>query len=186
MLQGSGSTGGIEFNSWAEGRIARNLGGEPAMSLIPDLLVTGVVTIVVSLVVLAWSVTSMEHRYAGVGLLVLCTSMLLVGGGFGPPVLGMLAGWAATTARPRRRSLRRLLPMRAGRLLAALWPYLFCVCVLDATVLVIGSLLLAGVLDVAAPDVFVYALFLILAIMPLAITAGALHASPTPAGTGTS
>jgi len=74
----------------------------------------------------------------------------------------------------------RLLPTRADHLLGALWPYLFWICVLDATVLVIGSLLLAGVLDVAAPDVFVYTLFLTLAIMPLTIAAGVLRASSTP------
>jgi hypothetical protein len=86
------------------------------------------VTIVTSLAVLAWSVTSLEHRYAGGGLVVLCTSVLLVGGGFGPSVLGMLAGGAAAAARPRRRSVGRLLPTRAGCRLGALWPYLFWVC----------------------------------------------------------
>jgi len=58
VVQGRGSTAGIVFNSWAETRIARNLGGEPATSVIPDLLLTGIVTIVTSLAVLAWSVTS--------------------------------------------------------------------------------------------------------------------------------
>jgi hypothetical protein len=180
VVQGRGSTGGIVFNSWAEGRIARNLGGEPAMGLIPDLLLTGIVTIVTSLAVLVWSVTSMKHRYAGGGLVVLCMSMLLVGGGFGPSVLGMLVGRAAAAARPRRRSVGRLFPTRADHLLGALWPYLFWICVLDATVLVIGSLLLAGVPDVATPDVFVHTLFPTLAIMPLTIAAGVLRTSPTP------
>jgi len=34
------------FDSWAEGRIARDLGGEPAMSLIPNLIITGTLTMV--------------------------------------------------------------------------------------------------------------------------------------------
>jgi hypothetical protein len=36
VIQGSRSPGGIVFDSWAQGRIARNLGGEPAMSGEPD------------------------------------------------------------------------------------------------------------------------------------------------------
>jgi hypothetical protein len=44
VLQGSRSPGGIAFDSWAEGRIARDLGGEPAMSLIPNLIITGTLT----------------------------------------------------------------------------------------------------------------------------------------------
>jgi hypothetical protein len=48
VLQGSRSPDGIVFDSWAQGRIARNLGGEPAMTLVPNLLITGTLTILAS------------------------------------------------------------------------------------------------------------------------------------------
>jgi hypothetical protein len=172
VVQGSRSTGAMLFNSWADGRIARNLGGEPAMSLIPDLLLTGILTIVASLAVLAWAVTSLERPHAGGRLVLLCTVMLLVGGGFGPPVLGMLAGAAGAAAQARGQRWTGRLTTRPVRLLGALWPYLFWVCVLDATLLVIGSLLLAVALDVTAPNLFVYGLFLMVLVTPLTIAAG--------------
>lgn len=182
VVQGSRSTGGIVFNSWADGRIARNLGGEPAMSLIPDLLLTGILTIVTSLAVLAWSATSLQRSHASGGLCLLSTVMLLVGGGFGPPVIGLLAaGAAAAAARTPGRRWTGRLTRRPVRELAALWPYLFWVCILNATWLVVGSLPIAVALDVAAPILFVYGLFLMVLITPLTIAASITSSRCAPA-----
>lgn len=171
-MQGSRSPGGIVFNSWAEGRIASNLGGEPAMSVVPNLLITGILTIVVSLALLAWAVGFFDRRHAGSGLVLLSVAMLMVGGGFGPPLLGMLAGATAAGASARRQRRTRLLAGRPGSLLASLWPFLFWLCVLNAVFLVLGSPLLAGALDVAVPSLFVYSLFLAVVSLPLATLAG--------------
>jgi hypothetical protein len=48
--------------------------------------------IVASLAVLLWAMAAVNHRHGGSGLVLLSAVMLLVGGGFGPPVLGVLAG----------------------------------------------------------------------------------------------
>jgi hypothetical protein len=42
LLQGNVAPEGLMFFSWTRGPIASNLGGEPAMNVIPDLLVTGI------------------------------------------------------------------------------------------------------------------------------------------------
>ncbi len=172
VMQGSRSPGGIVFNSWAEGRIASNLGGEPAMSVVPNLLITGILTIVVSLALLAWAVGFFDRRHAGSGLVLLSVAILMVGGGFGPPLVGMLAGAAAAGASVGRQRRTSLLAGRPGSLLAPLWPYLFWLCVLNAIFLVLGSPLLAGAFDVAAPSLFVYSLFLAVVSLPLATLAG--------------
>ncbi len=188
VQQGTGATGGVVFDSWAEGRIAENLGGEPAMSLVPNVLITGVSTIVVSLAVLTWAVGFVDHRYAGGRVLVLLSVlMLLVGGGFGPPVVGILAGAVAGGAHARRQRWAGVLGGRLGRLLASSWPGLFWLSALDVTFLVLGSLVLGVALDVAAPDLFVYALFVAVVAMPLATLAGIardLRAEPDAARTG--
>lgn len=184
VQQGSGSTGGVVFDSWAEGRIAENLGGEPAMSLVPDPLITGILTIVVSLAVLAWAVAFADHRYAGRVLVLLSVLMLLVGGGFGPPVVGILAGAVAGGAHVRRQRWAEVLGGRRGRLLASAWPVLFWLSAFSVAFLVLGSLVLGVALDVATPDLFVYSLFVAVVAMPLATTAGIardLRASPTGA-----
>jgi hypothetical protein len=59
--------GGIVFDSWARGRIARNLGGEPAMSVVPNLAITGTLTILASLAVLVCAVTFVDGR-SGAGV----------------------------------------------------------------------------------------------------------------------
>ena len=172
MLQGSHPPEAIVFDSWAQGPIADNLGGEPAMSLIPNLRVTGIVTIAVSLVVVVWSLSFLRRRHAGTVLVLLSVAMLAVGGGFGPPIVGMLAGLVAGAAHATR-------PRRVWRLVNThmdtfrrLWPALFWLCAVNAVFLVVGSLLIGGVLGLAAPEVFVVSLFLVVPAMPLAALAG--------------
>jgi hypothetical protein len=188
MLQGSRPPSGIVFDSWADGRIAQNLGGEPAMSVIPNLLVTGTLTIVVSLAVMLWAVAFVEHRHAGRDLAILSVAMLLVGGGFGPPILGMLAGLVAAGAQASHAQWASVLSGPSGRLLALLWPALFWLCLLNALLLVVGSLVVAGALGLANPDLFVLSLFLVLVTMPLATLAGIAHDlrhAPAPATAST-
>jgi hypothetical protein len=51
VLQGNIRPEGIIINSWTQGPIATNMGGEPAMTVVPNLLITGILTILVSLAV---------------------------------------------------------------------------------------------------------------------------------------
>lgn len=41
VLQGNVKPGGIIINSWTQGPIATNMGGEPGMTIVPSLLITG-------------------------------------------------------------------------------------------------------------------------------------------------
>jgi hypothetical protein len=61
---------------------------------------------------------------------------------------------------------------KRGRLLAVSWPVLFWVGVLNPVLLVLGSLVVGAALDLAAPDLFVYSLFVVVVTMPLATLAG--------------
>jgi hypothetical protein len=175
MLQGSRPPSGIIVDSWADGRIARNLGGEPAMTVIPNLLVTGALTVLVSLAVILWSVAFVDRRHGGRDLAILSLAMLLVGGGFGPPMLGLLAGLVAAGAQASRQQWASVLSGRSGRVLALCWPALFWFCLLNALLLVVGSLVVAGALGLAHPGLFVFSLFLVLVTMPLATLAGIAH-----------
>jgi hypothetical protein len=170
IVQGSEPTGALVFDSWASGRIAANLGGEPAMSLAPNLFVSGILTGVASVAVAGWAAIYVGRRHGGVVLIALSVVMLLVGGGFGPPLLGILAGVVAAAAHTRRAG--PLTPRRTGRLLAAGWPALFWLAALNAAFLVVGSLVVAVVADLAMPGLFVASLFLAVLGLPLAALAG--------------
>lgn len=68
----------------------------PAMTVIPDFLAAGVVTIVISLVVIGWAAMLVQRKNGGLVLIILSVVLLLVGGGFLPPALGIIAGAVGT------------------------------------------------------------------------------------------
>ena len=67
---------------------------EPAMSILPNFLVTGIITIALGLAVMAWSIRFVQRQYGGLGLILLSIALLLFGGGFFPPLIGIIGGVA--------------------------------------------------------------------------------------------
>lgn len=119
ILQGPAAPDGLFIMSWPDAAAMEILSGEPAMTLIPNLLVTGVLAVAVGLTVTAWSIWFAPRRYGGLALIGLSVLLLLVGGGMAPPVMGLVVGAVATRigTAPRRRVTR------TGRALAAVWPW---------------------------------------------------------------
>ena len=61
------------------------------MTLVQNFLITGIFAILVSLVVIAWSAMFIQPKNGGITLILLSLFMLLVGGGFIPPLFGIIA-----------------------------------------------------------------------------------------------
>lgn len=141
-LQGNVAPSGIIINSWTQGPIATNMGGEPGMTIVPNLLITGILTIIFSLAVIVWSAAFVQRKRGGLILILLVIAMLLVGGGFGPIVIGVLAGVAGLGINAPHTRWRKRLSGSFGRILAKLWPWLFGICLIDSLFLIIGSLIL--------------------------------------------
>jgi hypothetical protein len=59
-------------------------GHEPAMTLIPNLLATGIAAMLVGLAVAIWSAKFVDGRFGAAVLALLSILLLVVGGGFGP------------------------------------------------------------------------------------------------------
>jgi hypothetical protein len=119
ISQGPERAPGVVFESWPHLSAFEPLGGEPAMSLVPSLVTTGLLAVVVAVMLGVWSVRYAARPHGGTVLVGLSLLLLLVGGGFGPPLLGVLAGVLASriTAQPRPH------PRAATRLMARLWPW---------------------------------------------------------------
>lgn len=66
------------------------------MTVVPNLLVTGILAIVDSLVFTVWATMFVHRRHGGLVLILRSVSMLLVGGGQSPPIFGVILGVAAT------------------------------------------------------------------------------------------
>jgi hypothetical protein len=92
VLQGNVAPKGVVFLSWPDSAFFRSLGGEPAMTIIPNLLVTGVLAILFSLALLIWATMFVQRKNGGFVMILISIAMLLVGGGIFPPILGILFG----------------------------------------------------------------------------------------------
>lgn len=93
ILQGNVAPGGIYVQAWPQLTL---LGGEPAITIIPNFFVTGVLTIIVGLALAAWAGWFVQRRNGGLALILLSISLLLVGGGIVPPLFGVAAGTIGT------------------------------------------------------------------------------------------
>ena len=93
MLLGNVAPSNIVFQAWPS---LTALGGEPAMTLIPNLLVTGILTIAVGVLLAVWAAKFISRKHSGLMLILFTIVLLLVGGGIVPPLFGVAAGVIAT------------------------------------------------------------------------------------------
>jgi len=177
MLQGNVATDGMAIIAWPGPGPFDVLNGEPAMTIIPNFLVTGILAILVSLVYIACATLLAERKHSGMALILLSVAMLLVGAGFGSALLGIIVGLIATRINVNKAS-------RPARLLAGkLWPWAYVACVFAWLLLLPGSIILAcvfGTDNVAlAVPVFILAAF---GTLPLAVFTGFAYDHQRQAG----
>ena len=92
---------------------------EPAMTVIPSFLVTGILATVLGLITMIWAAAFVHRKHGGIVLILLSIALLLFGGGLFPPVIGIIAGVVGTRINaPLTRQ-----PGSVSRRLARLWPW---------------------------------------------------------------
>jgi hypothetical protein len=119
ILQGNVATSGMVINAWQPA--SPLFGEEPAVTIIPNLFVTGVLAVIVSLLVVIWSVAFVQRKNGGAVLLLLSIIQFLVGGGIAPLFPAITVGVAATRINAPLTWWRVHLPVNARRILAKLW-----------------------------------------------------------------
>lgn len=95
VLQGNAAPSGVMFPSWPDATFFRSLDGEPAMTIFPNLFITGILTLLFSLALLVWAIWFVQRKHGGLVMIILSIAMLLVGGGIFPPILSILVGIVA-------------------------------------------------------------------------------------------
>lgn len=135
------------FESWEGTAAFGPVGGEPAMTVVPNLLVTGILAVIVALALGVWAVRFADRQHGGIVLIMLSVLLLLVGGGFAPPLIGVLAGILAT--RPDRATYPPAGPV--SRVTARLWPWALVATVAFLLGLVPGLVLLYLVVGTDEP-----------------------------------
>lgn len=98
MLQGSTRPVSLMFASWGPPCVPEKIwhACEPAMSILPNFLITGILAMLLSLAIIVWSAGFIQRRQGGLVLILLSIALLLFGGGFFPPIIGLVGGVAGT------------------------------------------------------------------------------------------
>lgn len=97
-------------------------GEETALTVIPSFLITGILAVTLGLLVVVWAARFIDKKY-GAGILFLLSVLLfLVGGGFAPIFLTLLAAFTAARINRPLRWWRRHVPAVIQAFLAWLWP----------------------------------------------------------------
>jgi hypothetical protein len=92
---------------------------EPAMTILPSFLTTGILALLFGMITIAWSAFFVQRRWGGIILILLSIALLLFGGGIFPPVIGVIGGVVGTRINtPMKRQ-----PTRVWRMFATIWPW---------------------------------------------------------------
>jgi hypothetical protein len=141
-------------------------------TFVPNLLITGVLATIVSLVTIVWAAAFVQSKHGGTILILLFIAMLLVGGGFGSPIIGILAGIAGTSINAPLTWWRARLADTVGRLLAQLWPWVFGVALINGVFLFVGAIILVYAFGWGNEDVYLNSFFFAVVSLLLTIITG--------------
>lgn len=172
ILQGSIAPPGMVFPSWPDTASFAILEGEPAMTLVPNLLATGVLAIVTALTFGVWSVFYAGQRHGGLVLIALSIVLLVVGGGFGPPLIGIILGTAAAV---RQAAAGRRPPGRVGSALGRLWPWFLAAGIAGFLGLLPGTVVLGALFDMYSEPLVVAFATVAFGGLALALVAARAH-----------
>jgi Zn-dependent protease with chaperone function len=121
VLQGNLRPGGFLIAAIGPGQRFWEHGTETALTIVPSFLVSGVLAMIMGVLMILWSARFVDKRYGAVVLFLLGVISFLVGGGFAPIFLTVLAGATATGINRPLRLWRRILPAHVRGPLAWLW-----------------------------------------------------------------
>ncbi len=175
ILQGSAAPESWMILSWPGSAAMKVVSGEPAMTVVPNLLATGILAVLFSLAFLAWATLAGKRRYYGPVLMLLCIPMLLCGAGFGPPLLGLIIGGAATMNSAQAAEANRRKPRRGGpgRLAGRLWPWSLGACLAAWLAMLPGMPLLYHFWGIENMDLMLATMLAMFALLFLTIATGA-------------
>ncbi len=124
-LQGNVAPGSLIID--AIGRQPNSVfqGSEPALTIVPNLFVTGILAICVGLLITIWAAAFIERHNAVLVLMLFSSILFSVGGGLAPLVIELIAAAIATWINQPHRWWRAHLSANVQHWLAELWPWPF-------------------------------------------------------------
>lgn len=141
---------------------------EPAMTIIPNFLITGILAVIVGLAILIWSIFFVQRKYGGVGLILLSIVLLLFGGGIFPPVIGIIGGIAGIKV---NKPFGDKQPGSLTRFAAKLWPWPLVIFI----VWILGQWVVGYFFNEFLQKNMIYGVILILVTLPLSVYSAYAH-----------
>jgi hypothetical protein len=141
---------------------------EPAMTILPTFLVTGILAVILGLLILIWSAAFVQRKNGGIVLILLSVALLLLGGGIFPPLIGLIGGAAAIQIN------KPLAGKSTGSILrfaAKLWPWPLVI----FTVWILGQFPVGYFFNDFLQSIMGFGLLLILIMLPLSVYTGYAH-----------
>ena len=125
VLQGSAKPGGLFIASMGPPCVPEQSWNncEPAMTILPNFLLTGILAVILGIIVMIWSAFFVQKKHGGVVLIMWSITLLLFGGGIFPPLIGVIAGALGTRINKPLKPEGSRLSGQLLRFLALLWPW---------------------------------------------------------------
>jgi len=122
ILQGNIAVPAMRINAYGSAGLPFPFGHEPAMTLLPTYLLSGLAAAFIALLIMIWSAFFANQKPAPIVLLLFSILLLFVGGGYGPIPMLILAVLAGAIARSPFGILRKI-PYSIHLFLALSWKW---------------------------------------------------------------
>lgn len=99
-------------------------GDEPALTLIPNYMVSGILSMIVAVVLIVWSLKFVHKKNGPAVFLLLFITLLLVGGGVAQVIFFPFIWLVSTRIHKPLSWWKKILPPGLRKVLSALWPWL--------------------------------------------------------------
>jgi hypothetical protein len=145
---------------------------ETVLTIMPNMLISGILSIIFGILVTIWAYAYLGKKYSAIVLLLLSIVLFLVGGGFAPIFLTILAFIAATRVNKPLKFWQSVVPAGLRNLVAKLWPWTLVISVISFIVAVEIAIFGKPILSlVGAESAYSIQFFLGLTMLVLAIVA---------------
>ena len=121
VLQGNVKPEGYFISAIGPSQRFWEYGFETALTIVPNIMVTSILAVAFGILVTIWSFLYIDRSFGPGILLVLSIILFLVGGGFGPIFMAIIASLTATRINKPAVKLVDILPTRLNKLLAKIW-----------------------------------------------------------------
>ena len=138
------------------------------LGTLPNLLLAGILTVIMSLVVLLWSLFFLQRKHGGSLLILWSVVLLLAGGGFFPPLIGIAGGLAGIQI---NQPLGDKPTGGLSRFAAALWPWPLVIFV----AWLLGQYGIGYLANDFLKSIMGFSLLLIVLLLPFSIYVGYSH-----------